>query len=76
MILDKITAVLAEKTGVEASSIKAETTFRELNLDSLDTVDILMGLEDTFGVSLELSEGTKCVGDVVSLIEQAGGRND
>lgn len=74
MILDKVAAALAEKTGKDPSAIQAQTTFEELDLDSLDTVDILMGLEDTFGVSLELSDGMKCVGDVVAHIEQAGGK--
>ena len=74
MILEKVAAALAEKTGTDASAIQAETTFEELNLDSLDTVDVLMSLEDIFGVTLELSDGMKCVGDVVAHIEQAGGQ--
>lgn len=74
MILEKVAMALAEKTGTEASAIRPETTFQELNLDSLDTVDVLMSLEDEFGVSLELSEGMKCVGDVIAHIKQAGGK--
>ncbi len=74
MILDKVAAALAEKTGTEASTITEQSTFAELNLDSLDTVDVLMSLEDTFGVSLEVSEDMKCVGDVVRHIQQAGGQ--
>lgn len=74
MILEKVAAALAEKTGTDAAAIQPETTFEELNLDSLDTVDVLMSLEDIFGVTLELSDGMKCVGDVVTHIEQAGGQ--
>lgn len=74
MILEKVAAALAEKTGTDAAAIRPETTFEELNLDSLDTVDVLMSLEDIFGVTLELSEGMKCVGDVVEHIKQAGGK--
>ncbi len=74
MILEKVAAALAEKTGTDAAAIGPETTFEALKLDSLDIVDALMTLEDVFGVSLEASAGMKTVGDLVSYIEQAGGK--
>lgn len=74
MIFEKVAAALAEKTGTDVAAIQPETTFTDLNLDSLDTVDLLMSFEDIFGVSLEVSEDMKSVGDVVRHIEQAGGQ--
>ena len=74
MILEKVAAALAEKTGLDAAAIRPETTFQELKLDSLDIVDSLMALEDIFGISLEASTDMKTVGDVVAYIEQAGGK--
>ncbi len=72
MTFEKVAAALAEKAGIEVSAITPETTFQQLKLDSLDTVDVLMSLEDEFGIRLEISENMKCVGDVVAHIEQAG----
>lgn len=72
MIFEKIAEVLAERSGMDVASITMETTFADLKLDSLDTVDTLMGLEDVFGVTLEVSDGLSCVGDVVALVKAAG----
>jgi Acyl carrier protein len=72
MVLEKVAAALADKTGLDVSAITADKTFEDLKLDSLDTVDVLMSLEDEFGVSLEVSEDMKCVGDIVRYIEQGG----
>lgn len=72
MTFDKVAAILAEKADVDAAIIKPETTFTDLNMDSLDTVDILMGMEDEFGVTIEMNENIKTVGDVVALIDAAG----
>lgn len=69
---EKVAAMLAEKTGLTASDIRPETTLVALKLDSLDMVDVLMGLEDEFGVVLEPSEDMKCVADIMRHIEQAG----
>lgn len=72
MVFEKVAAAFAEKTGMDAGDIKPEMTLTELKLDSLDMVDVLMSLEDTFGITLEASQDMKCVADIVSHIEQAG----
>jgi acyl carrier protein len=72
MTFDKVAELLAERAGVEASEIKPEMTFKELNLDSLDTVDALMEIEDAFGVHLEITPDMQCVNDVVNQIREAG----
>ena len=48
-----------------------ESTWAELELDSLDTVELVMNLEDEFGVQLEMNENLKTIGDVVAAIEAA-----
>ncbi len=72
MIFEKVAELLAERAGVEVADIKLEMTFKELNLDSLDTVDALMEIEDAFGVHLEITPDMQCVRDVVAKIEEAG----
>ena len=47
-----------------------ESSFKELGIDSLDTVDLLMGLEDELNISVELDEKVETVGDLVRFIEK------
>jgi acyl carrier protein len=54
---------------MDAALIKPESTFAELGFDSLDTVELIMALEESFGVSIEMNENLKTVADVVALIE-------
>ena len=72
-VLEKVIKVLAEYKEVDASTITADTTFEELELDSLDTVDLMMSFEDEFGIQMEMSEDMKTVGDVVKAIEEQVG---
>ncbi len=67
--LEKVSAIIAEAKDLDAQDITAESTFEDLGLDSLDTVDLIMNFEDEFGVTLEMSEDLKTVGDVVELID-------
>jgi acyl carrier protein len=54
---------------MEDSSITPETKFEDLGLDSLDMVDLIMALEDEFGVEIEAEEDLKTVGDLVTRID-------
>ena len=55
MVLEKVIAILADYNGADASTIKPETTFAELSLDSLDVAELVMSLEDEFGVTIEMN---------------------
>lgn len=70
-MLERIEKVLKEYKGNDELTITADTTFEELELDSLDTVELVMNLEEEFSVTLEMSEGVKSIGDLVKLIEAA-----
>ncbi len=67
--LKQVEEIMGEYKDLEAGSLKAETTFEELELDSLDLVDMAMACEDKFGVTVEISEDIKTVGDLVTLID-------
>jgi len=69
MVLEKIIELLADYSDVDAANINAESTFEDLGLDSLDTVELMMGIEDEFGVSIEVNDSIKTIGDVVEYIE-------
>ena len=69
--LDKVVEILAEAKDLEADRITEASTWEELGLDSLDTVELVMNMEDAFGISLEMTEDMKSVGDVVKAIDAA-----
>ena len=51
---DKVIKLVSEATKIEVANIKSETTFvDDLNLDSLDMVELMMKMEDEFGVEIQ-----------------------
>ncbi len=71
MTIDKIKTIIADHSGEDEANITEETTFEELGVDSLTTVEVLMDIEDEFGVTLEAAQVGKTVGDLVRAIEEA-----
>lgn len=69
MTFERVAKVLAQYRDTEESSITPETKFEDLGLDSLDMVDLLMALEDEFGVEIEAEDGLKTVNDLTEYID-------
>lgn len=69
MTLEKVIELLADHLDMDANEITAETTFEDLDVDSLDTVEILMEMEDEFGVEIKFEEAGKSVGELVNYID-------
>ena len=72
MVLEKLSALIAEQFGVDASEITEEPSFvGDLGADSLDLVELIMSVEEAFDLG-EVEDGTlenvKTVGDVVQFI--------
>ena len=70
MVFEAVAKVIAERTDCAVEDVKAESTFKDLNIDSLDTVELLMNLEDELNVEIELTEKVETVGELVAFIEQ------
>jgi acyl carrier protein len=66
----KLKKILVEYKGCDEEKIAMGTSFGDLGLDSLDTVDLVMSFEEEFGVSIEMDENIRTVGDVVALVEK------
>ena len=69
MVFEKVLKMIIELKGEEDDSITAETALMDLNLDSLDIAELIMNIEDEFGISVDDRESLKTVGDVVKYIE-------
>ena len=69
MVFEAIAKLIAERNDCDVSEITAESTFQDLGIDSLDTVEMLMKLEDEIGVEVELDQKVETVGDLVAFIE-------
>lgn len=69
-IFEAIATLIAERNDCEVSEIKAESTFADLGIDSLDTVEMLMNLEDKIGREIEVEEKLETVGELARYIEE------
>lgn len=69
-IFNKIVETIVDAKGIDAASVKPESTFKDLNVDSLDIAEMVMTLEDEFGITIELEEGIATVQDLVNLIQE------
>ena len=72
MVLNKLKEIIANQFGIDTDVISAETDIvADLGADSLDVVEMMMTLEEEFGVTIEdekIAE-LKTVGDVVECVE-------
>lgn len=67
-MLEKITAIFRDYKEDDALEISETTSFDELGLDSLDTVELIMRIEEEFGVTIEMAENIKTIGDLMAII--------
>ncbi len=69
----KLKDLLVEELGLDADAIKPDARFEEdLEVDSLGVVELLMALEDNFGVQIpdEEAESIGTVGQAVDIVER------
>ncbi|MBR4294943.1 MAG: acyl carrier protein [Bacteroidaceae bacterium] len=72
-IESRVKSIIVEKFGVEESMVTNEASFtNDLGADSLDTVELIMEIEDEFGISIpdDLAEKISTVGDAIRFVEQ------
>jgi len=70
-MLEKITEILRDYKGDPDLAVTEQSTFSEMELDSLDTVELVMSLEEEFSVTIEMNENIQSVGDLIKIIQSA-----
>ena len=68
--LEKLKEILSECKGEELD-VNMDTTFDELDFDSLDKVDIVMQIEEAYDISLGDNMALSTVGELVKKIDEA-----
>ena len=69
---EKVISIVSEAANVEIANIKPETSFvDDLNLDSLDMVEMMMKMEEEFGIEIpeDKTEELKTINDVTSYLK-------
>jgi len=72
-IAEKVKSVIAEQLGVKAEEVTDQAKFvDDLGADSLDTVELVMALEEEYGVEIpdEDAEKLTSVGDAIKYIDE------
>jgi acyl carrier protein len=72
-VTDKVKEMIVEQLGVSESEVVPEAKFiDDLGADSLDIVELIMALEDVYGIEIpdEDAEKMETVGDSIKYIEQ------
>lgn len=73
-VSERVIDIVAEQLGVDKEKVTPETHFiNDLGADSLDTVELVMELEEEFDINIpdEVAEKIETVGQAVSHIEEA-----
>lgn len=70
MNFEKLANIIAEHVDCDVNEIKKDTTFESLGIDSLDTVEMVMELEEELGVELELNEKLLTVEELLNFINK------
>lgn len=72
-LYDKVAKLIAKELNIEISKVQPKSDFvNDLGCDSLDTVELVMAVENEFGIAItdEAAEKTKTVEDLTNLIQE------
>ena len=73
MTFDKIKDIIVDQLGVEEEAVTMEThLMKDLEADSLDAVEIILGVEEEYGIEIpdDIAENFTKVGDIVKYVDE------
>lgn len=73
MVFEKIAQLVADACDMDVKEVTLETSFEDMELDSLDVIEVVMAIEEEFKINLETGDDLKTVGDLVKLVETRTG---
>lgn len=74
-MLEKLQEIIAEQLGIEAAEVQADSSFKDdLNADSLDLFEMIMSMEEEFGVEIPSDdlEQIATVQDIMDYLKNKG----
>lgn len=74
-MLEKITAIIKNQLGRAVDfEITSETRFDAIDLDSIDVVEIIFGIEDEFDIEFDdaVAQGFEKIGDILQYLKDQG----
>lgn len=70
MLFEEIRTIICEQLEVSEDEVSMDTTFEDLGADSLDLFQVVIEIEEKYGVQLEDAEKIKSVKDAISYVEE------
>jgi acyl carrier protein len=68
MVFEKIRNIISQQLDIDKETIKMNTSFEEIGVDSLELFQIIIDIEDEFGVQIDDEQLVKTVGDAVNFV--------
>ncbi len=73
--MDEILDIVAQKALIDRSKLTPEVSLADLNVSSLDLVEVMFALEDKFGIQLPFNANSnssdfKTLGEVITMVEK------
>ncbi|HEO5043561.1 TPA: acyl carrier protein [Streptococcus agalactiae] len=69
-VFEKVQEIIVEELGKDAEEVTLNTTFDDLDADSLDVFQVISEIEDAFDIQIETEEGLNTVGDLVAYVKE------
>ncbi|MFC4651549.1 acyl carrier protein [Lactococcus nasutitermitis] len=69
-VFEKVQDIIADELGKDKEEISLETSFEDLDADSLDLFQIINDIEDEFDVEVDTDQDLKTVSDLVTYVEK------
>ncbi len=70
--MEKLKEIISQQTGADVESLRTNTTMEDIMADSLDVVELLMTIEESFDIEISDAEAEKLrnLGDVCNCIDE------